>query len=374
MSDQANTTPPEATEWFYQLLGLATGPVTPERVAWMVENNHLAASSMIGPSATGPWQRLDKSEFSHLVPDDARAAKLADAPLSPITKKPVKVSSGEPDVIIPTVPDASDSEADYIALPGVPVKRKSPRPKTIPEPPLVNPEPESIPFIDAEPKPAPPVFHDLEVVEDSVPQDASAAWDEFEAQEVQSETPTERLRRERGRIASEPPQASKPPPSPERKRQLLFGAGGLLTFALLFMIGRSLFGGVDSAGAFATFRRVADGIKNNQTLSDNEWVEFLNTSKEEVSAALEPVREHATSDYPEEQALVWAGDQLLAMLQGAREFPPGVTEKFEAFMAEYSGTPVPTIDPTPGNGGGENQESDENTGATPPPITDPIFR
>ena len=373
MSDQANTTP-EATEWFYQLLGLATGPVTPERVAWMVENNHLAANSMIGPSATGPWQRLDKSEFSHLVPDEARAAKLADAPLSPITKKPVKVPSGEPDVIIPTVPDASDSEADYIALPGAPVKPKATRPKTTPEPPLVDPEPESIPFIDAEPEPAPPVFRDLEVVEDSAPQDASAAWDEFEAQEVQSETPTERLRRERGRSAPEPQQASKPPLSPERKRQLFFGAGGLLAFALLFMIGRSLFGGVDSAGAFGTFRRVADGIKNNQTLSDNEWVEFLNTSKEEVSAALEPVREHASSDYPEEQALVWAGDQLLIMLQGAREFPPGVTEKFEAFMAEYSGTPVPTIDPTQGNSGGENQESDENTGANPPPITDPIFQ
>ena len=132
------------------------------------------------------------------------------------------------------------------------------------------------------------------------------------------------------------------------------------TLVLAFALG--LFSAsADTEGAAATFGRVMSEFDSNRELSDMEWAKWCEASRADVSAVLEPLREHASADRPDVQNLMWAGDQLMLLLKGVRNVPPSVRTRFEAYMAEYRGDPPP---PPASEGPGEQTRQQ---------IIDPIF-
>lgn len=370
---------PETSEWYYQLLGLSTGPVDSDRLKWMIAHNHLGAASLVGRSESGPWQRLDQSPLAHLLsktqagPATSPSAESKEVTPSPRKKKATRMSSGkrQSEKTVPP-PTAPQDEANYVAMDGIeieapvedpvtPAPRHSGNAKPVArEREAPKPEPESEPASTRSAQP--PVLDDLEVVEDD-----AAAGDGFET-EARTETPSQRLRREYG-LRPTAPKQSEQILTPERQKFLTYTATAL-GLALLALIVFSLFaGGADGEEAFLVFRRIGNDVEfKAERLDDADWARFLKASQDEVEAVLEPLRDEIDADQPRLQALVWAGDQLMSMLQGNRKIPRPVKAKFEAFMSEYLGEPVPQIAPTEAKTtDGDKSDNEANN------VTDPIF-
>ncbi|MFK7820990.1 MAG: hypothetical protein AB8G99_19905, partial [Planctomycetaceae bacterium] len=139
---------------------------------------------------------------------------------------------------------------------------------------------------------------------------------------------------------------------------------------LVVFVGKMLVGGRDhAADAYILFKGIGDRLEDNSSrMNDVEWNTHLKDSREQVETALEPLREAATSDEPGTQSLVWAGEQLLKMLQGTRLIPREMKAKFDNYMADFAEAPMSdALSPPPTE---ESQEVDDDS---LPVVDDPAF-
>lgn len=312
------------SEWYYQLLGLATGPVTLERLKWLFDNDHLTAESLVGRSENGPWQRIDESPLAKLVGQKAKAN-------SPEKKKAVRISSGRKasSKKLPAVRDKStprkkpsvpltedghvtggieiDETVEELHLP----EKQAPVVPTAQAPRLTK-QPSS------RPASKPQVYDDLEVVSPG-----------REARKSQAER--------------------------KKDQQLWYlkAGGALLGVVLLVGLCVMFFGERTDpvAKAYDCFTETAAGIERNSVrMDDVQWNQWVKDKRVEVEKALEPLRAEANSSEPGVQSLVWAGEQLLNMLAGARVLPEEMTAKFENYMADFAEAPMSDVPlPSPSN-------------------------
>ena len=385
----------QPTRWFYQLLGLPTGPVSEERIHWLIEQQHLAPNTMVGPSTNGPWVRLDQSDLSQLLPTVAQVAVAVPQNATPASAIPRKKprrgrtsaravtlgieidteapvltetsqagSTGEPGVRIASSGVAAVSQTTEITEPAV---RRSSRPANVEVPTEVVPMGEAL-----EPPPETPIGQgtdpEFEISLDE-PSEPNAITPPVHPAPARTETQTSAARNLRHAKKARP----KPGATGERRQLLVpmikaaqrrptvsIGVGLTGLVAMAFLLG--LFSDpVDTEHAAETFGRVMTDLDANAEMSDLEWAKWCAASRDEVSAVLEPLRDHASADRPDVQNLMWAGDRLMLLLKGVRSVPPGVRARLEAHLAEYRGDPpeVPASD-LPGDQ--QNQE-----------VIDPIF-
>ena len=206
--------------------------------------------------------------------------------------------------------------------------------------------------------------------------DDSAAWDQFEQETAQIHAVTEpvpTLVQSKPVVASKPKKDRKKKKAPadpdraERRKRVGMISLGAVALLGLFLVWQNWSDGPDGREAYAVFRRVGTAFEtNSESMNDNEWALFIRDSRKEVNAVLEPLRDEVSSDYPESQALMWAGDKLIIMLKGARIIPGGIKRQFESYMAEYNGEPIPSPKPP--------ADSDVNNGEPmKKEILDPMF-
>ena len=307
-----------AAEWFYQLLGLPTGPVPLEKLKWLIEKGHVTSATLIGSSQTGPWTRVDESSLAHLV---------GGTPKVDPNKKPVRISSGRK-AVSKKLPALRDKPAAVVADPLEAA--------------------ESTDFVTGGIE----LIEDLEVVEEPVVQKPVKAnrRKPRSAQPATAVTAAPVL--EDLEVVSPPTRRASSQANQTKKREqqlwYLKAAGVMLGVLMVVFLGRILFGaGQDTAGeAYLVFKEIGDGLnRNSSSMDDANWNAHLKDSRERVDAVLDPLRETASADNPENQSLVWAGEQLQKMLQGTRLIPKQMTAKFEGFMADYAQTPAPAAPP-----------------------------
>lgn len=364
MSEQPNSTDiPATAEWYYQLLGLATGPVTHERMQTLVQNGHLVAATLVGHSSDGPWQRLGESNFSQLIPQKTETEK----------KKGVRISSRS--FRAKRRPKPSEQNVDHteVAVDGIEVetgpieldlsatlRAAAVAPATTPK----TPTPQEVPASPEQPSVSADTS-ELDEVEREEPLPVVETPAEIDLPPVLPAAPAPDTKA-KSRSGSPTTIANLPSAFGEnRSRYAMIALGVVGTLGLLLLL-PSLFGGPDGERAYAVFRRVSSDFEvNSKTLDDTEWALFIRDSREKVHEVLTPLRDEVTSENPKEQSLMWAGDRLVIMLKGSRKLPNGLKRQFESYMAEYTDEPVP--EPPPKKGSNVESEPVESE------IRDPVF-
>lgn len=364
---------PRPTEWFYQLLGLPTGPVSVERIQWLIQQQHLTADSLVGCSMNGPWVPLADSGLRQLLPHTNPAVSVA----APTTTTAGDIPKKKPRRSRPTsVPVSIGIEIDTDALVGrdetetpAPIEldavdvvatdpSKSFRTESAPvstEPPTPNEslrvmEPVVVPFQPPETQVASVTDPELQITQPepvATPvRPGPMRSRKADRTETQADASRHLKQAKRSKSSSAGPATA--PGSRltsvvdgvRRRPTLAIGAGVVSFLALAFCFG--LFSSrVDTEEAAATFERVMSEFDSNSNVGDIEWAKWCAARRDEVSAVLEPLREHASADRPDIQNLMWAGDRLMLLLKGVRKVPPSVRTRFESYMAEYRGDPPP---------------------------------
>lgn len=327
MTESATQSTENAT-WYYQLLGLPTGPVDRDRVAWLVENGHLVAASTVGPGPDGPWQRLDESPLSDLLPvsesteekvsSDTDAGDTSDAPT--VTTK-AAVTKAMP---------AAPAETGEVITDGIEIDEPPNRPA-----PAAEPETET--GSDRGSDDFELADYDDEEQADGArlqltplpPVNDSAA---VAASDADARTARERKSAPKRRTREKAKATEKSP-----RERLVRVAAVAVVVILALMLARVFFGGETGEEAHATFTSTYEAFQTNRrAMSDPQWFDFINAANQQVETALEPIRKSAGADRPKLQALMWAGEELLLILRGSRELTEERKARFEAFMAEYA--------------------------------------
>ena len=284
IDNNPNDDSPQMAEWFYQLLGLSTGPVKTDRMEQLVKNQHLVAATLIGHSAEGPWQRLDESEFKALLPQKSEVEK----------KKGVRISSRSFRTQRRTKPVDTNVDHSEVVIEGIEIDNGI---KLVPRVPRVPRMPPAADTDDSATKTL-----DFQT-------DDSAAWDQFEQETAQIQAVTEPVP---ALVQSKPVVASKPkkdrkkkkapadPDRAERRKRVGLISLGAVALLGLFLVRQNWSDGPDGREAYAVFRRVGTAFEtNSESMNDNEWALFIRDSRKEVNAVLEPLRDEVSSDYPE---------------------------------------------------------------------------
>lgn len=382
----------QPTEWFYKLLGLPTGPVSAERIEWLLGQQHLVAETLVAKSASGPWLRLDDSDLRHLLPAcqptaDAKPAVASASADGIPQKKPRRsgVSIGAVSVGIEIDTEAlAESEPSHAAAvgPAAPVAESADAPS--PPPTSQQRRAEENSDFDAQPteltltgtvEPAAeteigsstePEFA-ISLDEPNGPQAATtptvpkAERTATQADAARGLKKAKKSKANQGAsTAQNRPDLTRLLKSLRQRPVAAISSALAATLVLAFALG-VFSASADTEGAAATFDRVMSQFDTNSELSDIEWAKWCEASRAEVSAVLEPLREHASADQPDVQNLMWAGDQLTLLLKGVRNVPPSVRTRFEAYMADYRGEPPPP--PTATGPGDQTRQQ----------VIDPIF-
>ncbi len=354
------TAHPDSPDWHYQLLGMATGPVSADRMCWLIEQGHLVRNSLVSCGPDGPWRPLEEvSEFEHLLPasqaDPAAVTKTgavtgADRPASgPLGATATNHgSAGNVDERIPGIEldlDAAESEtqfnhprnvtADEIAVADDPADARL---SHEPVPVTIEPPAPAVPLatrMSPDSEPARRVTH------------AAAATPEQPACAEQHRASAQWL----------------------RSRSVRYSGAALLAVVLIAFAWKQM--QPDGRTAHAVLQRVWAELqaKSQAGVSEDEWSAFLQEARADVAAELHRLQSRASADKPGLQALLWAGEELESMLDGDRRIPPIRRVRFLASMAEYEGKPFAAESPgTTGAGPGTAQPEEELV------VQDPLFQ
>ncbi len=355
-------------DWFYQLVGLATGPVTRDRIVWLIEHQHLTANTLVGHTSSGPWNRLGESELQALLPSATPEAKDFNS-----LKRPVQVAGPQ----IPRRRQRRKAKSlgvgDDEILDGIEIDTENYEPA--PEPPEEVATPEPVVPLEPEPVPASMADTHVESLAETQPaiQTAPVVMPFVEpqvAEPARSKRPSSNESNSpRAGAGPTGPARQNREPKTARQKYSQYAAIGLLALVCVSFLTSFFRGSANTAEAAQTFERVMSEFDASGTKSDMEFAKWIKQSREDVSTQLEPLREFASSDAPEVQTLMWAGDRLMIMLKGARTLPPGVRDRYEAYMAEYRGDPPAASKAVVS----ETEMASEGAPSQPEEPMDPIF-